>query len=100
MSFDTFLIVGGNFNNKGAEAMMYIAICEIRRRFPQAEIYTLVGNAKLEEKKHSNLRTVLEIVSLLKAKKRIIRFLVRFHLSFFGLQDGAQFACYAYFSHL
>ena len=58
MSFDTFLIVGGNFNNKGAEAMMYIAICEIRRRFPQAEIYTLVGNAKLEEKKHSNLRTV------------------------------------------
>lgn len=34
-----FLITGGNFINKGAESMMYVTVDEIRKRFPDAEIY-------------------------------------------------------------
>lgn len=46
-----FLINGGEFNNKGAEAMTLIAISEIKRRFPQASIFMNYnpGNSELEK---------------------------------------------------
>ena len=33
------LIVGANFNNKGAQAMLFVTVDEIRKRFPDAKIY-------------------------------------------------------------
>ena len=51
-----FVIVGGNFNNKGAEAMLYNTINEIRKRFPQESIYTMIGD-------NSNTGTYKEIVN-------------------------------------
>lgn len=45
-----FFINGGEFNNKGAEAMTLVAIYEIRKRFPNAKIYLNYqpGNSELE----------------------------------------------------
>ena len=34
-----FLIVGANLDNKGAESMLFIAVDEIKKRFPTAEVY-------------------------------------------------------------
>lgn len=36
-----FLVTGAQFANKGAQAMLYVAVNEIRRRFKNAEIYYL-----------------------------------------------------------
>lgn len=33
-----FLILGGNFENKGAQSMLFIAVDQIRRLYPEAEI--------------------------------------------------------------
>ncbi len=38
MKKDTFLITGGNFNNKGAQAMLFVTVSELRDRFPDCEI--------------------------------------------------------------
>ena len=32
------LITGANFNNKGAQSMLFVCVDEIRRRFPNAKI--------------------------------------------------------------
>lgn len=33
------LIVGANFNNKGAQAMLFVTVDEIRKRFPNSKVY-------------------------------------------------------------
>lgn len=35
------LITGGSFINKGAQSMVFITVCEIKRRFPQKDIVVL-----------------------------------------------------------
>lgn len=35
----TFLIWGANFNNKGAQAMLFTAVSELRERFPDCKIF-------------------------------------------------------------
>lgn len=39
MNAPCFFITGGNFANKGAESMLFITVDEIRKRYPDAEIY-------------------------------------------------------------
>ena len=34
-----FMIVGGNFVNKGAQAMTFVTVCELRKRFPECIIH-------------------------------------------------------------
>ena len=41
MEKKTFMITGGNFTNKGAQSMIMITVSEIRKRFSDADIYTL-----------------------------------------------------------
>lgn len=36
---DQFLIVGANFDNKGSQAMTFVAINEIKKRFPNSQIW-------------------------------------------------------------
>lgn len=36
-----FVITGGNFKNKGAQAMTFVTVSELRRVFPNCEIYML-----------------------------------------------------------
>ena len=38
---EKFIIVGGEFYNKGAHAMILITVMELKKRFPYAEIYVL-----------------------------------------------------------
>lgn len=43
-----FLITGANFENKGAQAMLFTAVSEIRKRYPKAIIWYMVnGNIKI-----------------------------------------------------
>ena len=44
-----FLIVGGEFNNKGAQAMTFVAIHEIKKRFPNCSIQMLSSIAIKKE---------------------------------------------------
>ncbi len=44
---EQFLITGATFVNKGAQAMLFVAINEIKKRFPKAIIYFLVGDMGL-----------------------------------------------------
>lgn len=46
------LITGGNFRNKGAQAMLFITACEARKRFADAEIY-FSSPDKYDKKKFS-----------------------------------------------
>lgn len=45
------LITGGNYNNKGAQSMLFIAIDEIKKRIPDAEVYfgCGLGDPKLHD---------------------------------------------------
>lgn len=38
-TYNNFLIVGANFNNKGAQSMLFITMDEIKKRFPDANIF-------------------------------------------------------------
>lgn len=50
------IITGGGFENKGAEAMTYITISEIRKKFPNHKIYLyLPEEARLEKDFKDNL---------------------------------------------
>lgn len=40
----TFIIYGGNFQNTGAEAMTYVTVCELRKKYPDCDIY-MVSNS-------------------------------------------------------
>lgn len=50
---NSILIMGGNFTNKGAEAMAYTSIYEIKTRFPTANVVMLYDRAR-EDKNHAN----------------------------------------------
>ena len=39
------LITGANFNNKGAQSMLFVTVDEIRKRIPDCEIYFGCGLA-------------------------------------------------------
>lgn len=45
------LITGGNFKNKGAQAMIFITVDEIRKRFPNKEIIVVSDADAVDEKK-------------------------------------------------
>ena len=34
-----FMITGANFRNKGAQAMLFVTVSELRRRYPDCEIF-------------------------------------------------------------
>lgn len=34
-----FMITGANFRNKGAQAMLFVTVDELRRRYPDCRIY-------------------------------------------------------------
>lgn len=36
---NSFMIVGGNFVNKGAQAMTYVVVDELRKRFPECKVH-------------------------------------------------------------
>ncbi|WP_066632810.1 polysaccharide pyruvyl transferase family protein [Desulfolucanica intricata] len=40
----TFIIIGGHFRNKGAQAMLYAVIQEIKKRFANPQIWAFVGS--------------------------------------------------------
>lgn len=41
--FMKFLLLGANFFNKGAQAMLFVSVSELRTRFPDAEIFFLTS---------------------------------------------------------
>ena len=42
--YKNILVVGANFNNKGAQSMLFITMDEIRKHFPNATIYFATAN--------------------------------------------------------
>lgn len=42
--YSKIMIVGANFENKGAQSMLFIAMDEIKKRFPKATIYFAAAN--------------------------------------------------------
>jgi polysaccharide pyruvyl transferase WcaK-like protein len=50
------LIVGANYNNKGAQSMLFITIDEIRKRFPDSKIY--FASSELIDEKNLTFRRV------------------------------------------
>lgn len=49
-----FLIVGANFNNKGAQSMLFVTVNELKKRFKDCNIY-YAAVSKYDEKKYSFL---------------------------------------------
>lgn len=48
-------IVGGGFHNKGAQSMTFIAVDEMRKRFPNHEIYVICDSEYERAKKHEEM---------------------------------------------
>lgn len=48
------VITGGNLKNKGAQAMTFITVDEIRRRFPKETIYLACGKGTEKETRRQN----------------------------------------------
>jgi len=38
-----FMITGANFRNKGAQAMLFVTVSELRQRYPDCEIFFATG---------------------------------------------------------
>ena len=51
------LIVGANFNNKGAQSMLFITVDELKRRVPDSEIY-YAGCDVFDDKTYSFYDTI------------------------------------------
>ena len=49
------LISGGTLRNKGAQAMVFVAVDELRKRFPNHEILALMGPESVKTGKVMNL---------------------------------------------
>ncbi|NBH81453.1 polysaccharide pyruvyl transferase family protein [bacterium C-53] len=47
------IITGGDLKNKGAQAMTFITVDEIKKRFPKEKIYLASGTGTIEDKKNS-----------------------------------------------
>lgn len=47
------LVTGGEWNNKGAQAMLFVTVTELSKRFPDMEICAVVPPHLIEEKKES-----------------------------------------------
>ena len=53
------IITGGGFGNKGAEAMTYVTVSEIRERFPKHKIYLFLPEKdRLEKDFKSNFNNL------------------------------------------
>ena len=47
-----FLIVGANFKNKGAQSMLFVSVDEIKKRYPEAEVY-FASVEQIDEEKYN-----------------------------------------------
>ena len=52
------IITGGGLVNKGAQAMIYITVSELRRRFPEHKIYLLTSEAITVDDLHINDKNI------------------------------------------
>jgi colanic acid/amylovoran biosynthesis protein len=70
MSKAQYLIVGANFINKGAEAMLKTVQMEVLKRHPDAEIYAICHAEEKEIAKRQNIRPVYDTTNAFIKKVR------------------------------
>ena len=49
---DNIIVSGGNFNNKGAQAMLFITMEEVRRHYPDATLYFDTQEKKIDTSRY------------------------------------------------
>ena len=59
------LIVGANFNNKGAQSMLFITMDELKKRFPDCEIFFGSLGENIDLSNYSLLLTILVLSGFL-----------------------------------
>ena len=73
MHSKTFLITGGNFTNKGAQSMLIITVSEIRKRFPDSDVWVLpVDDYKLYDQKNLKFKVMRNHQDLFLTKPGIL----------------------------
>lgn len=88
------IITGGDLKNKGAQAMTFIAVDEIRKRFPEEKIYLASGTGTEEDGRRSEpyhfeiLDAAVCDLKGLACKNRILRFLLQMRYGKEIFQEG------------
>lgn len=95
------IVVGGNCTNKGAQALLLITMCELKKKYPNAELYfDSQDNFRDNDKyffKHIDRRALRNALAI-KAKKgqagRVLKDAV------WAARDHRWYACFAEFGYL
>lgn len=84
------LISGANFRNKGAQSMLFVAVEELQRKFPDCEVYfgCLWEDSKVENAKFKQIAYAKEIRRILAGKEVVYNLLLCVVKSILSMMRG------------